>query len=120
VAFSLVRLSYLALVLLQPAWHFLLPPPFGARLWWLALLATLPLLTPLAGVLRGSLRAMTWGGYLSMLYLLIGVTEAWSNPPQRLPALLQVLLVAIYVVSLLKFSRQGEQDSSGERAPPGG
>lgn len=114
---DLVRLSYLALVLLQPAWHFLLPPPHGARLWWLALLATLPLLIPLAGVWRGSLRAMTWAGYLSMLYLLIGVTEAWSNPPQRLPALLQILLVTMYVGSLLKFSRPGEEappeDSAG-------
>jgi uncharacterized membrane protein len=107
-AFRIVSLSYLALVLLQPVWHLILPPPYGARLVWLAVLATVPLLLPLKGVMQGSLRSMTWAGYLVMLYLLIGVTEAWSNPPQRGPALLQVLLVILYVISLLKFSRPAE------------
>jgi uncharacterized membrane protein len=89
---------------LQPVWHALLPAPWGTGSWWLAAVTTAPLLLPLRGVLRGSLRSMTWAGYLLMLYLLIGVTEAWSNPPQRLPALLQSLLVCGFVGSLLWFS----------------
>ena len=60
---------------------------------------------PLKGVLAGSLRSMTWAGYLSMLYLVIGVMEAWSNPPQRIPALAQTALVAIYVGATFAFSR---------------
>ena len=48
---------------------------------------------------------MTWAGYLMMLYLVIGVMEAWSNPSQRIPALAQTLLVVIFVGSLLVFSR---------------
>lgn len=102
----LVTASYLALIALQPAWHALLPPPAGAGNWLVALAATIPLLLPLRGLLKGSLRSMTWAGYLVMLYLCIGVMEAWSNPPQRLAAMLQVLLVAVYVGSLLVFSRQ--------------
>lgn len=96
---------YLALIALQPLWHALLPSPHGARNWILAAVATAPLLLPLKGVLAGSLRSMTWAGYLVMLYLIIGVTEAWANPPQRLPAMMQVLLVAGFVASLLVFSR---------------
>lgn len=102
----LVTASYLALIALQPAWHALLPPPAGAGSWLLACVATVPLLLPLRGLLQGSLRSMTWAGYLVMLYLVIGVMEAWSNPPQRLAALLQVALVVVYVASLLVFSRQ--------------
>ena len=98
-------MSYLALVLLQPAWHGLLAPPRGAGNWLLAAVATLPLLLPLKGVLSGSLRSMTWAGYLVMLYLVVGVMEAWSNPPQRIPALLQILLIVIFVGGLLVFSR---------------
>jgi uncharacterized membrane protein len=97
--------SYLALVLLQPAWHGLFAPPRGAGSWLLAAVATLPLLLPLKGVLAGSLRSMTWAGYLVMLYLVVGVMEAWSNPPQRIPALLQVFVIAVFVGSLLVFSR---------------
>ncbi len=48
---------------------------------------------------------MTWAGYLVMLYLIIGVMEAWSNPPQRIPALAQTLLVAVFVAAVLRFSR---------------
>jgi uncharacterized membrane protein len=102
--------SYLALLALQPVWHALLPPPMGAGSWLLAALAAFPLLLPLKGVLAGSLRSMTWAGYLVMLYLVIGVMEAWSNPPQRMPALAQTFLVAIFVGSVLWFSRADDGD----------
>ena len=64
----LVNGSYLALIFLQPVWHALLPPPLGAGSGLVAVLATLPLLLPLKGLLRGSLRSMTWAGYLVMLW----------------------------------------------------
>lgn len=97
--------SYLVLIALQPVWHVLLPAPHGAGNWLLAVLAMLPLCLPLGGVLKGSLRSMTWAGYIVMLYLVTGIMEAWSNPPQRIPALTQTALVAIFVGSLLVFSR---------------
>ena len=78
----------------------------GSGNWLLALVAAAPLLLPLKGLLQGSLRSMTWAGYLVMLYLVIGITEAWSNPAQRIPALLQTLLVVVFVGSLLIFSRR--------------
>jgi uncharacterized membrane protein len=101
----LVSGSYLALVILQPVWHSLLPRPMGAGNWLLALLATVPLMIPLKVLLAGSLRSMTWAGYLVMLYLVIGVMEAWSNPAQRIPALAQTILVVVFVGSVLVFSR---------------
>jgi uncharacterized membrane protein len=96
--------SYLALLALQPLWHALLPRPMGSGNWGLGLVAAAPLLLPLKGLLAGSLRSMTWAGYLVMLYLVIGVMEAWSNPEQRIPALVQVLLVVVFTASLLSFS----------------
>jgi uncharacterized membrane protein len=102
---SVARWSYLGLIALQPLWFALLPAPAGARHWPLAVVATLPLLLPARGVWRGSLRSMTWAGYLVMLYLVIGVMEAWANPAQRVPALLQIALVVVFVGSVLAFSR---------------
>ncbi len=101
-----VALAYLALLFLQPVWHALLPTPLGAESWWLALVATVPLLLPLKGILKGSIRSMTWGGYLLVLYLVVGIMEAWSNPPQRLPALLQTALVTFCIYSMLRFSSE--------------
>lgn len=106
------RWCWLALILLQPAWFALLPVPAGAGNWALAAAATLPLLLPLSGVWRGSLRAITWAGYLAMLYLVIGVMEAWANPPQRLPALLQVSLVVVFVGSSLAYSGASRKNSA--------
>ena len=104
---GLVSGSWLALIVLQPVWHALLPPPHGAGSWVLACVAVIPLLLPLRGLLAGSLRSMTWAGYLVMLYLVIGVMEAWANPPQRVPALVQVFLAMLFVGSVLVFSRSG-------------
>ncbi len=99
-----VALAYLALLILQPIWHALVPTPLGAESWWLALVATGPLLFPLKGILKGSIRSMTWGGYLLVFYLAVGIMEALSNPPQRLPALLQTALVTFCIYSMLRFS----------------
>ena len=103
---TLLTIAYLALIVLQPAWHALAPRPLGNESWILAVVAVAPLLLPLRGLLAGSLRSMTWAGYLLMLYLVVGVMEAWANPPQRIPALTQVLLVVLFIGSVLVFSRQ--------------
>ena len=105
-AVQAARGAWLGLAVLQVVWLALLPPPHGPNNAVLAVIAVAPLLLPLAGVWRGSLRSMTWAGYLSMLYLVIGVMEAWANPPQRLPASLQIVLVAVFVGSALRLSRR--------------
>ena len=81
----------------QVVWHGLLPPPLGARNTWLTVIACLPLLIPLRGMLRMHYRSMIWAGLLLILYFAIGIMEAWSNPPQRLPALVQVALAIFYL-----------------------
>jgi len=76
----------------------------GAGLWWLALLALIPLSLPLKGVLSGSIRSMTWAGYLLIFYGVVGIMEAWSNPPQRIPALIQTALVVLCLLGMLRFN----------------
>jgi len=102
----LVVIFYLTVLVLQPIWHGLLPPPHGKQSWLLVLFATLPLLFPLRGILAGHIRSMTWGGYVLVFYFVIGVMEAWSNAPQRIPALLQVILSLLYVTSLVLLTRR--------------
>lgn len=97
--------SYLATLAWQVIWHGLLPPPLGARNIWLSLIACLPLLIPIRGLLRGNYRSMIWAGLLLMLYFTIGMMEVWSNPPQRLPALVQVFLGVFYLFAFKKRNR---------------
>ena len=94
--------AYSGTLVWQVIWHGLLPPPLGARNAWLSMVACIPLLIPLAGLVRLKYRSMIWAGLLLMLYFAIGVMEAWSNPPQRLPALLQVMLAIFYLYAFRK------------------
>ncbi|HET6564967.1 MAG TPA: DUF2069 domain-containing protein [Xanthomonadales bacterium] len=101
--------AYLALLLLQVVWHGLLPSPMGSQNWILALVASLPLLLPLRGIAAGRMRSMTWGGFLAVLYFVIGVMEAWSNPAQRIPAIIQIVVSLAYCGLFAGFSRQAAQ-----------
>lgn len=100
---------YLAILVLQPVWLGILPAASGKHSWGLALAATAPLLLPLRGILAGKVRSMTWGGYLLVFYFVIGVMEAWSNPAQRTPALLQTVLAPLYVTFLVLLIRRPQQ-----------
>ena len=100
---QLMLAAYLCSLAWQVIWHGLLPPPYGSRNAWLAIFACLPLLIPLSGLLRMNYRSMIWAGLLLVAYFTIGIMEAWSNAPQRLPALVQIILPVIY---LLAFSRR--------------
>ena len=98
-------LCYVAIFFLQPVWHGLLPVPMGNRSLALTLLCTSPLVIPLGGILLRQVRSMIWGGYLVVLYFIGGVMEAWSNPPQRFLALLQIALTLLYVLLLVNMTR---------------
>lgn len=98
--------AYLALLLLQITWHGLLPEPTGSQNWVLVLVASLPLVLPLAGIAAGRMRSMTWGSFLAVLYFVVGVMEAWSNPAQRIPAVIQIVLSLAYCGLYAVYSRQ--------------
>jgi uncharacterized membrane protein len=94
--------TYLGVLAWQVIWHGLLPPPLGVRNVWLVTIACIPLFMPLSGLVRMKYRSMIWAGVLLILYFAIGIMEAWSNPPQRIPALVQVTLVIFYLLEFRK------------------
>ncbi len=104
--------AYLGMLVWQLIWHGLLPPPLGNGNIWLAGISCLPLLIPLAGMIRMLYRSMIWAGLLLMFYLAIGVMEVWSNPAQRLPAMVQVMLVAFYLFAFKKRNQSQLSDLS--------
>ena len=89
--------AYLGTLAWQVIWIGLLPPPTGPRNLWLTVFAILPLLIPIAGLVRKQHRSMIWAGVLLLLYFTAGITEAWTTPPHRWPALVQIILVMVYI-----------------------
>ena len=107
----IVILSYLAVLALQVVWHALLPEPLGKQNWILAAVALFPLLFPLAGILAKRGRSMTWGAYLLVLYFIIAIMEIWSNPSERIPAIVQLILTVSYFTALVQLTRAHRQPS---------
>ena len=83
--------SLAGLIVLGLAWELVLAPlrP-GGSLW---ALKVLPLVLPLAGLLRHRMYTYRWVSLLVWLYFIEGVVRAWSDPaPVRWLALLEVVL----------------------------
>ena len=98
-------MCWMGLLLWQPGWHALLPPPLGTNSWILALLAMAPLLFLTVPILSTRQKPLAWGMFLVMMYFIVGVMETWSNDAQRIPAVIQVILCCGFFSGLVLFNR---------------
>lgn len=78
---------------------------FAGYSWWLCTVATLPLLAPLAGLMRGQRYTFAWASLFAVPYLAFAVTELLANPAARWAAGLTLLLVFGWFCSLVLFLR---------------
>jgi len=71
----------------------------------LALLLSLPLLTPLRGLLRWDRRTYAWATLCVIPYFIVGITESIANPLERtLPATCLALSLLLFA-SLIAYLR---------------
>lgn len=70
--------GYLGVLILLPLWYFWLAPPVAPHGQTMAIILIVPLLLPFAGMLRNKQYTYAWSGFLSMLYFMHGVGEAWT------------------------------------------
>ncbi len=86
-----LRLALLALVLLYATW-------FALDAQWVALgVFALPPLVLALVLPRPGLRAHFWAGLFALAWFSHGVMVAWSRPPERWFALLEVALALVIV-----------------------
>jgi uncharacterized membrane protein len=105
VAYRVGLASYLGLLLLVPYWHAWLHPSAYFPTALVLLVTAVPLLLPLRGLLRERIRAHVWASLLMPLYFMHGLVEALVNPPQRIPALLEVVLSLAAFLSTSLYAR---------------
>ena len=91
--------AWAGLVVLQLGWHAWWAPPQTTPLALVLAITVLPLLLPLLA-LRDVRRALLWVGILSLFYFCHGVSEAWSAPAERVPALLEIALTLLLIGAL--------------------
>lgn len=107
--------SWLALLLLTVLWEGLLAPlrPGGS---WL-MLKGLPMLLPLAGVLRGEVKPMQWATVLVLLYVAEGSVRVFDAPPVRWLALLEMALGLLFYVAAIVYLRPFKLAARAGRRP---
>ena len=100
--------AYFGTLAWQVIWIGLIPPPLGPRNPWLTMLACLPLLLPIAGLIRQQHRSMIWGGVILLLYFTAAVTQLWTNTDHQWPALIQIILVIVYILAFRQRIKTGQ------------
>ena len=73
--------------------------------WTLCIIAVLPLLAPLNGLLHGRRRTYAWSTLFAIPYMALALTELLANPEARWAASLSLLLVFAWFCTMILFLR---------------
>ena len=73
--------------------------------WPICILAALPLLAPLSGLLRGRRHTYAWATLFAVPYLVFALTELLVNPAARWVAAMSLLLVFGWFCTMILFLR---------------
>jgi uncharacterized membrane protein len=73
--------------------------------WPICILAALPLLAPLNGLVRGRRHTYAWATLFAIPYLVFALTELLVNPAARWAAGLSLLLVFAWFCTMILFLR---------------
>jgi uncharacterized membrane protein len=73
--------------------------------WLICVLAILPLLAPLHGLLRGRRYTYAWATLFAIPYIAFAMTELLANPAARWVAALSLLLVFAWFCTMILFLR---------------
>ncbi|MEQ1637876.1 MAG: DUF2069 domain-containing protein [Methylococcales bacterium] len=103
--YSLALVGFFGLFILLMVWNTLWYPSTKLPVALVLLLAIMPLLLPLRGLLKANARSCAWMAYLSIAYLMHGSVEAYVNAAERLPASLEVFFSATLFIGATFFIR---------------
>jgi uncharacterized membrane protein len=73
--------------------------------WPICMIALLPLLAPLRGLLHGARYTFAWATLFSVAYLAFALTELLANPRARWVAAITLLLVFAWFCTMILFLR---------------
>lgn len=96
--------SYFALLTWVVVWHSLLDQSrYSAVFVFVVYVA--PLLLPLRGLLKGSAYTHAWANFVTLIYLIHGITIAYAEPAERGLALIEIVLSVLMFISCSGFAR---------------
>ena len=107
---NLCLIGYLGVLLLLPAWIYVLSPPeliskeVTLLIWWV------PMLAPLMGIIKNNPFTYAWSGFLAVFYIAQALTTLFSGSSEQYLAVIELLLASAWFVGASLFSRwRGQQ-----------
>ena len=101
---AVTLLGYLGLWALLPLWYLWLAPSTELPAYFVLFLLA-PLVFPFSGLIRGRTYTYKWSIFLSLLYFVHGVGEAWTWPGERIYAALEVFLSLLWFTGAIAYVR---------------
>ena len=102
----LAKSGYFGLLLLVPIWHlWLSPPTLKLNPWFITSIWFMPLLLPLAGILRGDPYTYAWSSFLALFYLIHSSVILISSETETLLATVELLLTLLFLTGNIYFAK---------------
>ena len=107
---NLTLIGYLGILILIPAWIWLLSPPeilsptTAMIIWWL------PALTPVRGIILNKPFTYAWSGFLAVFYISQAITTMVASDNEQYLALIELLLASCWFAGATLFSRWRGQE----------
>lgn len=112
VAFAALLTSYFGLIAFMTLWIVLLAPPETFPISLVLIVCVLPLLLPMRGVLHGRDTSANWATYLSLLYLMHGISEIYAAPDTRWLGVIETFLSSILFASSSLYINRVEKENN--------
>ena len=103
--YYLALTSYFSLFFLLMAWNTLIFPSTQFPVALVLIVFITPLLLPLRGFLHGRKKSSAWLGYISLIYFMHGISEAYVNSAERLLAVLEILFSLLLFLGIMFYLR---------------
>ena len=97
--------AYFCLFILLMAWNTILMPSAQFPVAMVLIFMVTPLLLPLRGFLHGRPKSCSWMAYVSLLYIIHGIVEAYANPAERLFTVAEAVLALTLFMSTTLYVR---------------
>ncbi len=105
-------IGYFGLFSLLMLWNTVLAPSKHFPTAVVLLVTVTPLLLPLRGILNASRKSYAWAAYISLIYFVHGIEEAYVNESERALACSEIvfsLLLFFGASFYVRFSARGEK-----------
>ncbi|KID57339.1 membrane protein [Pseudoalteromonas luteoviolacea] len=106
----LALFGYFGLLILMPAWLFLLSPREGHSIGFMFAVYILPLLLPLKGIIQDKPYTFAWANFIVLIYFIHGFTLLWIATDELLWVSLELIFATSMFIGCTYYAKHRGQE----------